>query len=315
MPRARAERAPKAMRATLLAALALAGGPAFAKPLDDLQRADALVQTVGWKLSHANARFCTRAAPGIGLILQDAQTFDDPAGARAAYGLTGDIAIAAVAASGPAARAGLDANDTIVAIAGTPVTTVPMARKDRWARVLALQTTLETTVANKGEVALMLAGGRTVTVHGEPACRVRFMLDDGGGNASSGRDDVRIGRGLFDDAHGDETLVAALAAHELAHAALDHQSVLEANDSVAVVRKTEREADRLAVWLLANAGYPPEAEARLARTVLSRKQFIFVSATHGGWRTRAADIESEIAVLNAAPDRDWPLRFRREIQP
>ncbi|WP_225207476.1 PDZ domain-containing protein [Novosphingobium huizhouense] len=309
MPRARAE---TARGGALVAGVLLAAAPACARPLDDLQQADAVVQTVGWRLSHANARYCTRAAPAIGLILQDAQTFEDPAGARAAYGLAGDIAVAAVAEGGPAAQAGLEANDTVLAIAGAPVAAPPPTRKDRWARVLALQSRLEDTVAQAGKVTLALAGARTVEVRGQPACRVRFMLDDGGGNASSSRDDVRIGRGLFDSARGDEALVAAVAAHELAHAVLDHQSTLEANDALAVVRRTEREADRLSVWLLANAGYPPEAGARLAREVLSRKEFLIAPASHGGWRSRAADMTAEQAAMAAAPDRDWQRRFRRE---
>lgn len=300
-------------------ALALAGTFAFAtssamaRPLDGLQYADAVVQSVGWKLAHANARFCTRSAPAIGLILQDAQTFEDPQAARAAYGLSGDIAIGAVAADGPAARAGLEANDTISAIAGQSTTALTATRKDRWSRVLGLQAKLEDLVARTGKVTLTLAGGREVTVEGEAVCRVRFMLDDGGGNASSSRDDVRIGRGLYEKAHGSEALIAAIAAHELGHAVLDHQSLLEADDSVSVVRKTEREADRLSVWLLANAGYSPEAAEQLARDILSRMQFIFAAASHGGWRTRAADIRAELATLQAAPDLDWPRRFRREL--
>ncbi|WP_408586804.1 PDZ domain-containing protein [Novosphingobium sp.] len=308
MLRARAERWLAAL------GLALAAAPSVARPVDGLQVADAEVQSVGWKLAHANARFCKRAAPGIGLLLQDARTFEDPAAARAVYGLSGDIAVGAVADDGPAARAGLQANDTIVAIAGEEVGP-PLPGKDRWTRLFALQTRMETAVADKGAVTLTLAGGRTITITGEPACRVRFLLDDGGGNASSSRDDVRVGRGLYNATKGDDALLAAIVAHELAHAALDHQTTLEAASSNAVVRQTEREADRLAVWLLANAGYPPEAEERLMRTVIARRQFLIGSSSHGGWRTRAADIHAELAALAAAPDADWPLRFKRNVAP
>ncbi len=308
MPRARADR--------WLAALALSvtAAPAHARPLDDLQQADAEVQSVGWKLAHANARFCARSAPAIGLLLQDAYTFEDPAAARAAYGLTGDIAIGAVATDGPAARAGLQVNDTVIAIEGLDVGP-PLPGKDRWTRLFALQSRLDKAVAEKGSASLTLAGGRTVTVEGAPACRVRFLLDDGGGNASSSRDDVRIGRGLYDATRGDEALLAAIVAHELAHAALDHQTTIEADSSNKVVRQTEREADRLAVWLLANAGYPPEAEERLMRTIMARRQILIGSFSHGGWRTRAADVRAELAALAAAPDADWPLRFKRNVAP
>lgn len=307
---ARAER----WLAALATVLALVAAPGFARPLDDLQQADAEVQSVGWKLAHANARFCQRASPAIGLLLEDAHTFEDPAAARAAYGLTGDIGIGAVAADGPAARAGLQANDTVIAIEGQPAGP-PLPGKDRWTRLFVLQSRMEQAVADKGTVTLTLAGGRTVTIAGEPACRVRFLLDDGGGNASSSRDDVRVGRGLYNATKGDEALLAAIVAHELAHAVLDHQSTLEKPSSTGTVRQTEREADRLAVWLLANAGYPPEAEERLIRTVIARRQLLIGSFSHGGWRTRAADIHAELGALAAAPDTDWPLRFRRNVTP
>ena len=42
----------------LVFALALAlAAPAAAQPVNDLQREDGLVQSIGWRLSHANARF------------------------------------------------------------------------------------------------------------------------------------------------------------------------------------------------------------------------------------------------------------------
>ncbi len=300
------------VRGALIAGALVAGlVPAAAQPVDDLQRDDAFVQTIGWRLSHANARFCARAAPGIGLLLGDAQTYYDPAAVREAYGLAGDIAVAAAAADAPAARAGLDANRAIAAVAGTPVG--PPTRKGRWDRVWGLQTLLEQTVAATGEVTLMLADGRSVTVPGAPSCAVRFILDDGKDNAGATRSQVRVGREALTQLGGDEALIAALIAHELAHAALDHETWLDTNGrSVANVRRTEREADRLSMWLLANAGYDPEAALRMIRQIGPRGLFVIASPTHGKSRTRAREMAAEIAVLRAVPDQDWAARFRRE---
>ena len=293
-------------------AAALAGAvPAAAQPVDDLQRADAFIQTIGWRLSHANARYCPRAAPGIGLLLGDAQTYNDPVAAREAYALTGDIAVAAVAADAPAARAGLDANRTITAMAGTPVG--PSPRKGRWDRVWGLQTLLEQTVAATGQVTLMLADGSSVTVPGAPSCAVRFILDDGKDNAGATRSQVRVGREALAQLAGEQALIAALIAHELAHAALDHETRLDTGGrSVANVRRTEREADRLSVWLLANAGYDPQAAVRMIARIGPHGLFAIASPTHGTNRTRAREMAAEIAVLHAAPDMDWATRFRRE---
>ncbi len=289
--------------------------PAGAQPVDDLQAADALVQSIGWRLSHANAPQCPRAAPGIGLLLADAQTFADPAAARAAYGLTGDVAVAAVAAGSPADKAGLLANMTIMAVGDLPVSSLPLSapRQGSWDRIWALQARLEQAAAQAGEAVLTLADGRVITIKAAPSCAVRFILDDGRGNAGATRMQVRIGRKALGQLGGDEALIAALLAHELAHAALDHETVLgTGTPTVKAVRRTEREADRLSVWILARAGYDPEAAPRMIRQLGPHGMFVTASPTHGKSSTRAREMLAEIAQLRGAPDADWARRFRPE---
>jgi hypothetical protein len=297
--------------AALIALALLAAVPARSQPVDDLQQADALVQTIGWRLSHANAAYCSRGAPGIGLLLGDAQTFADPAVAREAYGLSGDVAVAAVAAGSPAQAAGLAANTVVTTVAGTPVGTAP--RRGSWDRVWALQTRLEQAAAQRGEVTLTLTGGRVVAVRAAPSCGVRFILDDGKDNAGATRSQVRIGRRALDQLGGDEAMIAAVLAHELAHAALDHETLLdEAGRSTKVVRRTEREADRLSVWIMANAGYDPAAALRMIHLISPRGILVIPGASHGKASTREGEMATEIAVMRAQPDTNWALRFRRE---
>ncbi len=298
--------------ALLMAALAVAmAQPATAQPVDDLQRDDARVQTIGWRLSSANAPYCQRAAPGIGLLLGDVQTFADPALARTVYGLSGDVAVAAVAAGSPAEAAGLAANTVVTAIAGVPVGPAPP--RGNWGRFLALQSRLEQTAAKDGKVSLTLGDGRVVTVPAAPSCGVRFIVDDAKDNAAATRSQVRIGREAMDRLGDDEAMIAALLAHELAHAALDHETVLgTGRRSTAAVRRTEREADRLSVWILANAGYPPEAAPRMIRQIEPRSLLFIPGASHGKASTRAAEMAAEIKVMRAQPDTNWALRFRRE---
>jgi predicted Zn-dependent protease len=78
------------------------------------------------------------------------------------------------------------------------------------------------------------------------------------------------------------------------------------------VRRTEREADRLAVWLLANAGYDPEAAVQMTQLLRPRGLFVMAAPSHGSTSARVRDIAAEIAALRAAPDANWALRFRRE---
>jgi hypothetical protein len=300
----------------LAAALALTSlaGSVAAQPVDQLQRDDEAVQSLGWRLSHANAPFCARATPGIGLLLADAQTFDDPSRARQTYGLTGDIAVAAVAADGPAARVGLAANSTVMAIDGALVTGLaPPPSDDSWARVLELQHQIERALARSGAVSLTLADGRVVAVRGAPSCGVRFILDDGRGNAAASRDQVRIGRETLRKLGDDPAMIAAVLAHELAHAALDHESVITSTpNSRAAIRRCEREADRLSVWILANAGFDPAAAATMNERLAAGVLELIASSTHGSTRDRVSRIRAEIAQMESAPDRDWAQRFRRE---
>ena len=310
-----------------LAAILVAFGlviAASAQPIDQLQQDDALVQSLGWRLSRANAQLCARAAPGIGLLLADTKTFSDPALARQTYGLSGDIAVAAIAADGPAARAGINANATVTAIEGAPVSDLaPPRGDDSWARVLALQHRIERTLAKAGQVALTFADGRTITVRGEPSCGVRFIVDDGRGNAAASRDQVRIGRKILRKLGDDPALIAAVLAHELAHAALDHESsITDGYDSDAIVRRCEREADRLSVWILANAGFDPAAAAAMNERLAAGRFTLFASSSHGSTRTRVSHIRDEIEAMADAPDdnrpdtnrpdHNWALHFRRE---
>ncbi len=300
----------------------MAAGPAMAQPVDDLERDDALVQGIAWRLQTANAAQCTRAGArtghGTGIMLQDVATYADPALARRFYGLTGDIFVGALADAGPAARAGLAVNSTVAAIDGHPVGTMPPPpASSRFDRVNALQTLLDTP-ADPATVTLTTADGHTFALPAAPVCRFRVKVDDRRDYAETTRDEVHIGRRHLAYARGDTAVIAAMIAHEMAHAVLDHQSAIEAAAAtpaatLATTRRTEREADRLSVWLLAQAGYPPEAAITFQRTVIARHAGpLTTDKTHGPWQTRARVIAEEIGVMDGAPDRDWAQRFRLE---
>lgn len=296
----------------LILALALWSSAAAAQPVDDLERDDNLALSIAWRLQAANAPFCPRVAPATGIQLQDTTLFNDPAAARVLYGLSGDIFIGALADDGPGARAGLAVNTTVTAIADQRIPAP--ASRDPFDRIHRLQALLDDTAAQIGAVRIALADGRTLRIAARPVCHVSVTVDDGKHYARATRDAIHLGRPFLDAAHGQTDVIAALIAHEMAHAVLDHQAMLAASQgSTTVTRRTEREADRLSVWLLANAGYPPEAAITLQRTVIARLSgFLAVDLTHDTWRTRARTIAAEIAVLKSAPDADWPHRFQRE---
>lgn len=301
---------------SLLAAV-LTPAPLAAQPVDGLQVADSAVQSVGWKLALANRRYCARTAPETGIMLADLATYDDARATRTAYGLgtSGEIFVGALADEAPGARAGLVVNTMVRSIGNRVMANeMPPPRQDWFARVQRLQNLIDTTAAREGHVDFGLYGGKTVTVVPEITCHVRFFLDDGKTDAHAVRDEVHIGHRYVDQLGGDTDLLAALVAHEMAHAVLDHETELEAaHGRIDVTRRTEREADRLSVWLMANAGYDPENAVRLQQEVIRRRgSFLAFDPTHGSWRSRAETISAEIEALHAAPDADWPHRFVRE---
>ncbi|WP_068076942.1 M48 family metallopeptidase [Novosphingobium lentum] len=308
------------------ALMALWAMPASARAVTQLQQADALVQTIGWKLAHGNARYCARTAPAIGLQLQDIANYDDPALARRVLGLSADIAVEAVADGSPAQAAGLDANDAVLMLAGRDLSALPAVKPGDWQRLQGQHDAIDAAMLRDGKVTLTVRRDgttRTVSIPGEPACAARFELDTDHGGARATAVRVIVSKKMVDEVRGDEEPVAAVLAHEFAHAALDHQGELKrAGRGTRQVRRTEQEADRLSVWLLANAGYPPEAAARFMRTWGPRHDlWIFAVPGHGRWTQRARMMDAEVSALHAAQARDpahaanWQRDFVRAPLP
>ncbi|MEY4722228.1 MAG: hypothetical protein RIQ46_1953 [Pseudomonadota bacterium] len=294
-------------RLALLAGALVAGTAAAPMPaLDRLIEADARLQTIGWRLARGNAPFCAETRPATGLLLMDAANFRDPAAIRAALGLTGDIAVNAVAQGSPAQRAGLKPGEGVVALAGQAMAALPPAAAQDPFRLAGLHDRLDRELAITGTVTLQLAD-RAVTISAEPACAARFAIGPAGQKPVSGDGRVILGQA---DAEAGEGHAAAIAAHELAHVILRHTT---RGASFATIRAQEQAADRLAPWLLANAGYDPAAMLRLAE---GRGDGLIAPATHGSWRHRARAIRAELAAVAAAgpPPLDWRSRFAPPAQ-
>lgn len=308
----------------LLAGLALllaAPAPAQAQggdvgaALKTLMAEDARLQSIGWGLAQANAPFCADAPPGIGLMLLDAANFRDPPAIRAALGLSGDIAVGAVAANSPAGRAGLRAGEAVLAIDGEPMDALASAAPGDPLRLAGLHQRIEQALAARGAITLTLAD-RAITLIGEAACASRFELALSGRRAVAEGSRVVIGRDAL-NANPQDAEAAVIVAHELAHNVLRHRVRLEAGGRLtAEVRRTEREADRLAVWLMANAGHDPHAALRLAEGWLrAGDKGLFRAPTHDGWQARrdlmAREAEAVAQARAARPQGplDWRSRF------
>ena len=298
------------IRKSALAVALVVASPALAAPdlgesLKALQALDARVQSVGWRLVRGNARFCRDLAPAIGLQLLDTAGFADPAAVRSALGLPGEIAVEAVAAQGPAARAGLRPNQGLGVVAGRPVTALPAAQPGDYTRLAGLHDAIDAALVAHGKVAFGDANGTAIVVAGEPACPTRFELLTQGARAAANGRRVTIGRALAEELPEDELLAAALA-HELAHNLLGHRARLDAGGrSWTKVKATEREADRLMPWLLANAGFDPSAAGRFfARWGPKHDLGLLATPDHDGWKSRVKRVDGEAARVAAARTAD-----------
>ena len=291
----------------LVAGAVLAASPAARIPaLDRLMQADARLQTIGWRLARGNAAFCPMTRPATGLLLMDAANFRDPAAIRRGLGLAGDIAVNAVAAGSPADGAGLKPGEDVLAIGNQAMADLPPTAAQDPFRLADLHDRLDRELAERGTVTLRLAD-RSVALPGEPACSARFAIGPAGQRSVAGDGRVILSQA---DVEAGEDHAAAIAAHELAHVILGHGT---RGQPVATIRAQEQAADRLAPWLLANAGYDPAAMLWLAE---GRKDGLIAPATHGSWRNRARAIRAELAVIAAAGPQplDWRGRFAPRLQ-
>lgn len=285
------------------------------------QDANQRLQDAGWRLARANAAFCPQVIPSIGLQVQDMASYGGPDIARAALGLTRDIAVNAAAAGSPAALSGAFArNREIAALEGFDPNQWPATPPMAWERTTRAHDHIDAMLTEHGGITVAFADGTEARVVPVEVCATRFDLDAAGELAFANGKRVLFGMGS--PAYGyDEPVFAALVAHELAHNLLGHDAWLDRNGRKSKhVRRTEREADRLVPWLLANAGHDPAAGADfMTRWGKEYDAGLKLRRTHDGWDERADMMAAEVpqvrALMAAEGKADWATHFRREIDP
>jgi beta-barrel assembly-enhancing protease len=279
--------------------------------LDAVRAVDRRVATIGHRLAVANLAWCARTEWRHGLVLLELSQIAPGlrADATRAFGRDSGLGIMALAAAGPAERAGLRANDIIVGLDGhalpAPGGDAPAALQ---ARLAALPAAFE-----DGSAEVEIVRGQTrlaVTVRAERGCATIFQgVPRRSRNANADGMTVNINAGLIDYARDDDEL-AAVMAHEFAHNVLRHRDRLTAarvsrgvlgigRDSRSI-RETEIEADRLCVYLMDRAGYDPRAAVRFWTRFGPHPLNFLRSRDHPGWRDPIRSLEAEIAKVQAA---------------
>ena len=322
------------MRRALLAGALLFAAPLAAQPapaidyaaekaaIGRFQDADQRLQDVGWRLVRGNVGFCPKVVPSVGLQLQDMASYGAPGIARKALGLTRDFAVQTAAHGSPAALAGgVTRNREIVRLERLDPNAWPAGKAMDWQRLVWAHDHVEAMLAEHGGIAIGFADGAEVRLQPVEVCASRFELMGEGDKAVADGNRVVIGIDFPAFAYPEEELFAALVAHELAHNVLGHDAWLDTHGrSRRHVRRTEREADRLMPWLLANAGYDPAAAARFwDRWGRKHDAGLLMVRNHDGWDERVEFVTAELPLIAGLVTRegraDWSRHFRREINP
>lgn len=324
-----------AAAAAALAALPLPA-PAAAAPgaadrtasLLAMRELDRRVATAGHRLAVGAADLCAERESHYGFFIHDLSQYGAahrPAAIRA-FGLDRGPAVLALAADGPAERAGLAPDDAILAVDGAPLPAAALAPDAAFAGVERMIGAIEQAFGDGAAEIEVLRGGErhSIRVAAETGCVTRFQLIPSAElNARADGRYVQLSTAIGGYV-ADEAELAAVVAHELAHNILQHRRRLDAagvargllrnfGGHARLFRQTEDEADRLSIHLLDRAGYDPRAAIRFWRRFGPRGLGLFGSPRHHGWRDRIASFEEEIAALaaaRAAGERTLPAFWR-----
>lgn len=315
-------RLPRIRLAAAQGALLLAGlqTPAYADTaitdqLRAVQALDARAGAVMYRLTSANPEKCPVTMPGTGLVLHTLEQY--PAAihsdVRAVFGFETPLAIAVVVPGSPADLAGLKARDSILAINGMAVRPPDAEEQGTSLRRDAIERELAKLNPRSPMTIQAVRSGETVSITFSPkiACRTRHEVRFGARDmAVSDGETIQFSDAFVSTA--DDDALAVIAAHELAHTALEHNRKLQAKGvnlglwrgfgrNAREIRASEDEADAASIAILAAAGYDPAIAPAFWRGAGRRLGAgILRSRTHGKPAERAALLDQAIERLRAA---------------
>ncbi|MEM7701318.1 MAG: hypothetical protein AAF251_05220 [Pseudomonadota bacterium] len=290
--------------------------------IGEFQQRDQRLQTVGWQLVRGNAEFCDTVIPSIGLQLQDMASYGRPDLVKTALGLDTAFAVHTTARGSPAGKdVSFSRNRGVARMGDVDPNAWASARAGSWQRLTRAHNWIDQALGESGAITFTFANSDQSTLEPVPVCATRFEVASHSTRAASEGARVVIGEAFPAFKWEEEDEFAGVVAHELAHNLLGHRAWLDREGRKRrTIRLTEREADRLMPWLMANAGYDPRAAYRfMVRWGKKYDRGLFRKRTHDGWDERAEFIAAELPLIAELMERegkaDWSVHFRREITP
>ena len=293
----------------------------------NLAEHDARLARIGFRISMANAEFCPETLPNLGWVLHDIAQYPDDDNVTQAFRFPTPISVLKIVEGGPAERAGVLEGDGFIGLESEDLSikTKTYSYKDepvhgfnnyqRLTEVLEdINQTLARFAKTKNHNIIIKRDGEILKLPFllHDGCTTHYILDaqskiDAGANGEY----VRITLGLSEYLSDDDEYAAAIA-HELAHNILQHR-ILISDGKLGKgplaglgknkrIRTTEEQADRLAIWLMANAGFDVAAGPRMIERLRKRKGLLSLAhRTHNKWKKRLGYMQQEIEALNNVP--------------
>lgn len=282
-----------------------------------LRAEDHRLASIAYRLALAGAGLCGEPAPLTGLLLHHLAEYDAE-GRRltlAAWPMLQGPGILSVVDGSPAAQARLAAGDVLLLVNALPFRSpaeIAAIANDKARRqaIEQAEALLEDQLRlGPAQITVLREGERReVALTARPACpaRVRLARSNQPNAFANGRYAVVTTAVMAFTQRDDE--LAIVLAHELAHNILGHKARLEAQrvprgllrrfgKNAARIYATEQEADRLAVRLVAAAGYDTGAIIPFWRRFYARYDSPQLFRTHPGLKARERLIEQALSEL------------------
>jgi hypothetical protein len=321
-----------------IAAAVLASSPSLAVPraamlgtaLRGLAGEDGRVARIGYQLTTANLSLCRAPAKTGGFLVQALDQYDQRFrdAAKSTFGLDDHVAVLAIAPGSPAERAGLAVGDRLVAVNDQPMPLAASSSPRGSYATIESALDLIQQALDRGDATLAITrdgAPRSIVIHPIAGCGVRVQLvassrldafaDDRYASVSTA-----MARYANDDAE-----LAFVVGHELAHGFLRHQALLSRDTGSAglpgnrrapsrLVLETERQADEVALYMLARAGFDiagiPNFLRRLAD---SQGPGLGFATDHPSSRQRIAAAQATIAEIGRKRAAGEPLMPRASL--